>query len=75
MHLNKDAHKTAPPDAVQIKQLFNRHPGEEAVKPPTIRGIIDLQRWMNRASSSAAVAVIDIINNTKLDCVTRRRVA
>lgn len=75
MHLNKDVHQTVPRDAVQIKQLFNRRLGEEAVKPPPIRGIIDLQRWMNRSSSSAAAAVIDVINNKKLDCVTRRRVA
>lgn len=75
MHLNKDASQTAPPDVVQIKHLFNRHLGEEVVKPPPIRGIIDLQWWMNRSSSSAAAAVIDIVNNKKLDCVTRRRVA
>lgn len=76
MLLNKDAQWAAPPDAmVQIKQLLDRRLGEEAVKPPPISRIIDFQRWMICTSSSAAAAVIDIINNMKLDCVTRRRVA
>lgn len=75
MPLNKDVPQTVGPDAAQIKQSFHRWVGEEAVKPPPIRGIIDLQRWMNRSSCSAAAAVIDVINNKELDCVTRRRVA